>query len=233
MLAALAFCGCGGTGPLLHPAHVLPAGDVSVAAGLSGQALLLGRTAQTPEGTLQAVSAAPGVAPWLGIRAGLPRSNEAGLSATSRNVRLDARHAFDLGTATLSVGAGANAIFSGRLEAEQDTRSLTVYGGGADIPLLIGANTASDLYALWAGPRLGFDWVGGRIDGPAAAVAGEFSARRFHAGLVLGLRGGFRHVHAAFEVSATYHRIDGAVGGRDVATQQWTLAPGGALVVTF
>jgi hypothetical protein len=217
----------------LHPAHVLPPGDVSVAGGLSGQALLLGRATPTAAGTLQAVSAAPGVAPWIGIRAGLPRSNEAGLSATSRTVRLDGRHAFDLGTLTLSLGAGANAIFSGRLEDGQDPRSVTVYGGGADIPVLIGANTANDLYALWVGPRLGLDWVGGRVDGPAASVAGEFSARRIHAGLVLGLRAGFRHLHAALEVSATYHHIDGSIGGLDVTTQQWAIAPAGALVATF
>jgi hypothetical protein len=248
--------GCGGGAPLLHPAHVLPPGDVTVGAGLSGQIALkplppatlpAGQEAQN-DATLQDLGVAPGVAPWISGRMGLAGSNEVGLTYAGRSVRLDGRHAFSLGKPTLSVGLGASAVMARRPGEGFDTSG--VFGGGADVPVLLGLRSTSDIYSLWFGPRAGFEIVSGRLQlgptGPeAAATQLEVSGRHFYGMLVAGIRVGFRHVHVAIELDAAYHRIDGtftavkpASGSGAPATtstnvQQVTLTPAGALEVSF
>jgi hypothetical protein len=228
-----------------------------VGAGLSGQLALesLPRTSTTYAGldtsSFQALTVGPGVAPWAAGRVGLEGSNEAGLTYTGRTLRIDARHAFLIGKrAAISLGFGASAIVGARPE---DQSATGVYGGGADVPLLIGVHTANDLFAVWFGPRGGFDLLSGGFqiaDSTASATTGntnpvwDIHARHFYGGLVAGLRVGFRHVHLALELDAAYHRVDGtsqlvppppqvSPPSTSASVQQFSLAPAGAFEVTF
>jgi hypothetical protein len=144
-LGALVLSACGGGAPLLHPAHSLPEGDVSFAAGTSGNFSLtdlseaedaLDGAATAPggarsaeerkrfaEGALALFAVAPGVAPFVGARVGLGGHNEAGFSYTGRGIRIDARHAVEWPTLALSFGAA----LSGALPRARDqpTRRLS------------------------------------------------------------------------------------------------------------
>jgi hypothetical protein len=125
--------GCGGGGPLLHPAHSLPESAVTFAAGSSGRVSLAGlRSAESElegagalaggavtaeeragfvKGALSRFAVAPGVAPFVAARVGLGGHNEAGLSYLGRALRLDGRHAFEWPNVALSVGlAGLGAL---------------------------------------------------------------------------------------------------------------------------
>jgi hypothetical protein len=133
-LGAVLLPACGGGGPLLHPAHTLPEGDVTFAAGTSGRFSLgglhraekdLDGAAAIPggartgtelrgftNGTLTRVAVAPGVAPFLAARVGLGHHNEAGLAYTGRGARLDGRHAFEWPNLAISVGGAALGAFA-------------------------------------------------------------------------------------------------------------------------
>jgi hypothetical protein len=124
-------CGCGGGQPLLHAAHPLPPGLVTVGAGVSGQfvtgpaadAISDARAAaQNPggnqlaaqrsiqDGALAHAALAPGVAPWVSVRTGIGFDSDAGVTYSGRSVRGDARHGFVFGEYALSAGAGASAV---------------------------------------------------------------------------------------------------------------------------
>ena len=230
--------GCGGGAPLLHPAHVLTPGKMSLGAGASGQfALRSVGTEDSDNARLEQATVAPGVAPWVGGRVGIDGSNEAGLTYTARTVRADARHAFDLGGPALSVGGGASLIFPQR--PGRDDSDTRLYGGGIDVPVLFGVRTSSDLYALWIGPRAGFALMGGSVRStePVApggeATARDFDARHFHVGMVAGVRAGFRHLHVAVELDGAYHYAEATLGDASASIDQVTLTPAGALVLTF
>jgi hypothetical protein len=125
-LGTVLLSACGGGGPLLHPAHTLPEGDVTFAAGTSGRFTLGGLReaerdldgaaaipggARTDEerqgftnGAISVAALAPGVAPFVAGRVGLGHHNEGGLTYTGRAARLDARHAFEWPKLAISVG---------------------------------------------------------------------------------------------------------------------------------
>lgn len=218
VVAALSLLGCGAGAPLLHPAHVLHPGDVTAGAGLSGE--LVVNTGSAADSRLTQLVAAPGIAPWVGGRFGIAGDNEAGLTYTGRAVRLDVRHAFPLGAAALSVGVGGSVINADR---QGDGGLVGVFGGGVDIPVLFGVHSKSDLYAFWVGPRAGFEALGD----------GDASVRHFLGGFVVGVRGGFRHVHVALELDGAYHRADGTVSGSSLGVGLFSLAPSGALLFSF
>jgi hypothetical protein len=91
MLAGLAGWGCGGATALNHPAHTLPEGRFSAGAGVSNQfalgqaadAIDAGRRAsvsgsnaparaqELERAALSLAAFAPGLSPWLGVRATL------------------------------------------------------------------------------------------------------------------------------------------------------------------
>jgi hypothetical protein len=148
-LARLALCavpllGCGGGAPLLHPAHTLPEGSVTFAAGTSGKLALGGlaraeeklqaaaatrggaRTADERRGFVQGAlvrfAAAPGVAPFAAARVGLGHHNEAGLSYLGRALRVDGRHAFEWQSVALSLGLAGSGVL-GRA-GDRPTREL-------------------------------------------------------------------------------------------------------------
>jgi hypothetical protein len=229
-----ALAGCGGGAPLLHPAHVLPPGAVRAGAGLSGQIALRSFPALKGVATpvkLQQLTAAPGVAPWVSARIGIQGENEAGLTYTGRSLRLDGRHAFSLGAPTLSVGLGASALSAQRPGEGADGSS--VFGGGFDVPILFGARSASDLYSIWVGPRAGMEFLSGRVAIDGMSPLSNVTARHIFAGVLAGLKVGFRHVHAAIELDFTYHRADGVFAGAKVGLSQLALTPGGALLLSF
>lgn len=248
-LPALAgvLCACGGGGPLLHPAHPLAPGAVTVGAGLSGQVALKplpsssssnGAAAATAP-SLQDLGVSPGVSPWIGGRMGVAGDNDFGLAYTGRTLRLDGRHAFLLGkSGAISLGLGADAVMAHRPGETQDASG--VFGGGADVPLLIGWRSTSDLYSIWFGPRGGFEILRGDLQIPSTTgttALDDVTARHFYGMLVAGLRVGFRHVHVAIELDAAYHRVDGTFREGKVETstsvQQFTLTPAGAIEISF
>jgi hypothetical protein len=217
-----------------------------VGAGVSGQVALEPLHPPTPSGastqsSLQGLSIGPGVAPWGAARVGVAGQNEAGLTYSGRDVRADFRHAFAIGKMALSVGLGASAAFAQRPDGADGSG---VYGGGADVPVLIGMKSTGGLYAFWFGPRAGFEILNGRLslaDSTAATpTLYDVQGKHFYAGLTAGARGGFRHVHLAIELNAAYHYADGtfrpSAGAGPTASpnvQQLALTPAGALEITF
>jgi hypothetical protein len=224
---------CGGGVPLLHPAHVLPPGRVEVGAGMSGELAL--QTSAAGSSTLQELAVSPGVAPWASGRVGIAGDNEGGLTYTGRTVRLDGRHAFPIGGLALSIGLGGSAIVAHQPGHGFDASG--VYGGGLDVPVLLGIHTTGDLYSLWIGPRGGVELLRGRL---AIANVGEpnedlVDAEATHGfiGGLVGFRVGFRHVHVSVEGSFAYHHASGKIGSTPVTLDQTSVTPGGALQIAF
>jgi hypothetical protein len=264
VLPVCAMCaGCGGGGPLLHPARTLNAGEVRAAGGLSanfapaglGTALNAAR-AETPQpnadgqvtiptdatyakGAFIAAVVAPGVAPFAAGRAGLGSQLEIGLSYSGRAARLDLRRSFDWDKVSLSIGGGLSYIFYGDVAGaslpEVDVNS--VQGFGADIPVLIGWQSSARLFMVWAGGRVGFDHVGISDTDPQQFMStpnlGELSATRFYGGGLVGLAAGFRHLHVALEFDASYQTISGSFFGTSTNVGGLSLSPGAALWVDF
>lgn len=144
--------GCAAGAPLLHPAHVLRSGQVSMGAGLSANfaegparaAVARARAAtaatgavSTPQqvqdfadGSLAYSLITTGLAPWVGARVGTGYDTEAGLTYTGRSVRIDGRYAIENASAAVSFGAGA----SGVLSHPTDHSGATVAGTNNEIP---------------------------------------------------------------------------------------------------
>lgn len=227
-LALLLLAGCGGGAPLLHPAHVLPPGFVAFGAGVSGQ-LVTNASANAKDEALRRVAVAPGVAPVVAARVGIPGANEVGLTYTGRSARADARHAFQRRDLALSMGLGASMVLPSRPPGNASGNE--VFGAGADVPIVIGARSQGDAYAAWVGARGGFELLSGGLSGPGAPR--DVSARHFYGGGLVGVRAGFRHVHVAIEVDAAYHRASGTIGPDELSIDGFVLTPSGALIVTF
>ncbi len=249
---------CGGGLPLLHPARVLPAGEVQAAAGFSGTiaAGSLGAAVRnatneasaspgvTPtdaafaQGALVAASVAPGLAPVVGARAGVGFQAEGGIMYTGRAIRVDARRSFDLSESwSLSVGAGGSgAIYDrGTAGALPGVDLSHLHGWGADVPVLVGYESAGELYMFWCGGRAGWEHVdiGVETSEPGSATLGaspvSLAATRFWGGGVLGGAIGFRHVHVAMELDVSYATVTGDFGGTHAQVSGVTLAPSSAL----
>ncbi|TKD05211.1 hypothetical protein [Polyangium fumosum] len=237
-LCALGLGGCGGGAPLLHPAHVLSPGKVTLGAGLSGRPVLAalpsapGTEEALAESVLQDRTVAPAVAPWVGGRVGIAGANEAGLTYSGRAVRLDGRHAFALSkSVALSMGLGGELILSGRPSEGKDAGSLL--GGGLDVPLLIGWKSTGELYSGWIGPRAGVSWVRGTYPSADLDKPTTLAGEHVRVGMVAGLRLGFRHVHVAVEIGGDWHAVSGRLGATDVSFNQFSLTPAGALILGF
>ena len=260
--------GCGGGAALLHGAHVLPEGTVSMGAGASGTfvvgdaskaiadarattapgiASVPGNDATYTRGALAVAALGPGVAPWVGSRIGLLGDNEAGITYSGRTARIDARHAFQSESFALSTGAGASAVLSHRGSGSSgDLGGLDLdgtSGWGIDVPLLAGWRSQSGIVSLWAGPRGGYEKLGGTLGlvlpsgagAPAgsATTTGDVSVERIYYGGVVGLSVGFRHVHGALELDAYGQRVAGTLAGIDAKATGLCLSPAAALIATF
>ncbi len=137
--------------------------------------------------------------------------------------------------AALSLGVGV----SGLLPKKDDDLGSRVGGFGGDVPLLVGWRSTADIYAVWAGVRGGAELLRGQRDlpedptDPTALLVEDVNGWHAHAGGLLGLRVGFRYIFAVFEVGGAMHWADGTVGDVDVAIQQFSIAPAGALIGRF
>jgi hypothetical protein len=181
----LGLVGCGGGLPLLHPATVLPEGEVRAEAGLSATVAVgdlsnainaaqldsaaSGGPPTTPgsdptyaRGALVLASVGPGLAPIAGARVGIGWQSEGGLVYTGRSVRADIRRSFTLGEGwALSLEiAGSSALYGRQSGGPLYNVSLgQLHGWGADVPLLVGYESSGGLYQLWFGPRGGWEHV--------------------------------------------------------------------------
>lgn len=235
---SLSATACGGGAPLMHPAHPLPEGDVTVGAGFSGR-VAIAPSALSPEDTrdraLEEGAVAPGLAPWVGGRVGIGGDWEGGVTYTGRSARADIRHAFVFDDLALSVGLGA----SGLLPKRDDDLRLRVGGFGFDVPVLFGWRSDADLYSLWIGPRGGAEYLNGQQEigadplEPDRFLLDDVSGWHAFAGGVLGMRIGFRYVFAVLEVDGAMHWAGGSIGDEDVSVSQFAVEPGGAIVVKF
>ncbi len=127
LVLALGASACGGGAALMHPAHTLSAGRVTFGAGVSNNfalgdadaAIQSARVAAGADtvvlpdeeeaylrGTIADTLLAPGLAPWVGARAGVGYDSDAGVTYTGRAVRVDARHSFQDERVALSIGGG-------------------------------------------------------------------------------------------------------------------------------
>jgi len=237
--------GCGGGLPLLHPAQTLDAGHVragvgfsaNVASGAFADALSAAGAvvATTPgagvsdpsfaKGALVAASIAPGIAPWAGARVGVWDHVEGGLAYTGRAVRADGRRSVDLSRHwSLSIGAGGSAVLHGQTASDSvahlDLAALS--GWGLDAPVLVGYASDGGLYMVWLGGRGGWE----HAELPDSST---LSATRFWGGGIFGLAAGFRHVHVAMEISASYASVSGHYGGTETHVAGVTLTPASGL----
>lgn len=216
--------------PLGHPAHALSRGRTTLAAGVAatfvGASSLASATA--PAARLQELAVGPDISPWASARVGLGNEFEAGIGASTRALRLDGRRAFSTKKLALSIGLGVSAV----LAAPAEGRASGVYGGGIDLPVLLGWRSSADLYAAWIGPRIGAELLSGRLEGGASGPVSA-GARHLSFGGVAGLRAGFRRLYGVVEVDVAYHHADGSIAARSLALEGLTVAPAGALVVSF
>jgi hypothetical protein len=253
--------------PLLYPARTLVMGDVRASSGVSGNfavgslandvaaartiaqndAMPTGTAASTfTRGALVSAAVAPGFAPFVAARVGVGDRFEAGVAYTGRAGRIDVRRSFDWNDTSLSVGLGVTVpIYGDSYTSSLSAIDLTyVHGYGADIPVLIGWQSAARVYMVWAGARAGYDHVdvSGLSTEPGAIPPSEsLSGDRFYGGGVVGFAAGFRHVHAALELDAAYQSVSGTfvqtVGATSYPTnasaQGFSLAPAGAIWFTF
>jgi hypothetical protein len=232
---------CGGSGPLLHPAHPLPPDAFTAGAGVSGQ-FTSGRVERYKDearavaaapitdreqarvfwrGVLSDAVVAPGASPWVGARLGLPGSNEAGITYTGRSVRADVRHVFVWDAWALSLGAGASALLlspdsepPGRAPANDDALDAT--GWGVDIPILFGMRDSSGLFEAWAGARAGFQRLQGDLrlaanDPDTPRLIARATGHSLWGSALSGLSVGIPPLWLRFEFSATYQRLNGSL----------------------
>ncbi len=258
LLASGAFA-CGGGMPLLHPARVLPAGDVRALAGFSGNVALGGLSTAIgnatnegagrsgppapgdttyAQGALVAALIGPGLAPIAGARVGIGAQAEGGLELTGRAIRVDLRRSFELSsTWAVSVGAGGSAALYGRDQSASlpNVDLGRLHGWGADVPVLIGYQSDGDLYMIWLGARAGWEHV--NIDDLTSEPgSGQFgtppislSGTRFWGGGLLGAAVGFRHVHVAMELDVSYASLTGDYNQTHARVAGISLTPASAL----
>ena len=257
-LGCFSLCGCGAGLPLLHPARVLPPGEVRVAAGLSSNFAVGGFADATRDalheatvdpnvpgprgsdptyskGAVVVASVGAGVAPFAAARVGMGYEAEGGLAYTGRAVRADLRRSFDLSEHwALSVGAGGSAALYAQQQegALQGVDLSSLRGWGADVPVLVGYESDAGMYMVWLGARGGWEDVS--ISAPASSMPLgspplSLSATRFWAGPLLGIAVGFRHVHVAIEVDTSYGTVSGDYNGSHVQVGGASVAPASAL----
>jgi hypothetical protein len=196
------------------------------------------------KGALIAAALAPGLAPYVSARGGIGAQFEAGIIYSGRAARVDARRSWNWDDVSLSLGIGFSYIFYGN---GGDSSALpyvdlnSIHGYGGDIPILIGWQSSARLFMAWAGVRGG--WENATISalsstpqasaGAAPNTQVELTGTRFYAGGLAGIAAGFRHIHVALEVDASYETVSGNYVSTPVTVSGLTLAPGGALWIDF
>ena len=188
------------------------------------------------KGALVSAVAAPGVAPYLAGRVGLPYQFEAGLAYTGRSARMDVRRAFTFGEDdkwAVSLGAGGSAALYGRQQGSPSrAQPVGAPRMGRRRRALVGWESDASLLMVWLGARGGWEHdaiqqvTGEEIPGaPGAAL----EADRYWGGGVIGAAAGFRHVHVAIELDAQYENITGTYLGIDASVNGVAIVPAGAV----
>lgn len=277
----LSAVGCGGAMPLLHPAHTLPPGKVRMGGGVAAQfvqgnaasAIDRGRhagggTGAVPKnssaerdlvaGSLADKLTAPGLSPWVGARAGIGFTSDAGVTWTGRSVRVDARHAFESRHYALSIGLGLSGVLSqpGADKPQQTSRGGAdipgvdmggASGWGVDVPLIAGWRSKASLVQVWGGLRGGYEHIGGdfylRTDlDPTIQETAPVDARRWFAGGLVGVAVQVEPFWLGAELDVAYQSLDGSMrledgagGTRSIGAKLsgLTVGPGGALAARF
>lgn len=276
LLAASAVAGllasaCGGGAALLHPAHPLPADGFTAGAGIAGQFTSgrvqreideAERVAEQPitdvesariylRGLLAEALVAPGVSPWVGARLGITDAQEAGITYTGRNVRVDVRHAFVAEQLALSLGLGASAVL---LSPESrapgappsNDSELDATGWGIDLPVLVGYRDSTGMFDIWAGARGGFERVQGNLrmmtaDGSSTFRA-EATGQRWWGGLLAGASAGVPPLSFRFELAVNYQSLSGSLESGDpprapatgdIEGHAWSFAPTAGILGKF
>jgi hypothetical protein len=252
----------------LYPARTLDPGDVRATAGISyrlasggaeealaaAQAIgasgapVVDSPGSTPEayvqGALVAASVSPGAAPMVAGRVGLGAHLEGGLAYTGRGARIDIRHSVDIPGArgvAASAGLGVSGAFYGRsastpLPAVDLSR---LRGAGADVPLIVGWESALGLYRVWGGARGGYERA--EIDvvsseGKSATLAPPvvpLASDRWYVGGLVGMAVGFRRVHLAMELELSYVNVAGTFNGVRAQVEGVAFTPAGGLWISF
>ena len=214
------------------------------AAAASGQAPAPGDVTYA-RGALVAASVGPGIAPVAGAHVGVGDDFEGGLVFTGRAFRADFRRSFPIAAMwALSVGVGGSAVVYGRNDGNATPGVPGVdlghlHGWGADVPVLVGYQSDGDLYMFWAGLRGGWQHVDiGQVTSepgstPFGAPPLSLSATEFWGGGVVGCAVGFRHVHLAIELDASYDSVTGDFNGAHAHVGGATLMPASAVWWTF
>lgn len=237
LLLTLAWTGtaCGGGAALMHPAHTLPAETVTAGAGVSQQFVLgeagtavetsptIERERQVLRGAVAEALTRPGIAPWVGARAGVGGRCDAGLTYSGRTVRVDGRHAFEKENLALSLGIGGTSVLSQLRKDDEadgvDTRGL--WGWGLDLPIVAGYRSSASVIQTWIGARLGYESLGGFVaiserlfeDAPPGQTPeAELDADRFHAGGLVGLMVGVEPIWVGIELDVAYQWARGRLG---------------------
>lgn len=193
------------------------------------------------KGALVAANVAPGLAPFVGARVGVGSRFEGGLVYTGRGVRADMRRSFDEKNWSLSLGLGASAALYGRQQGTDlpNVALSSLHGYGLDVPVLGGWQSDNGLYMAWLGARAGFerDVIENVTTEPKSVTIGappiRLDATRWYGGPVLGIATGFRRVHVAVELGATYNVVSGTYNDTDVSVSGLSLTPATALWWTF
>ena len=186
------------------------------------------------KGALVAAAVGPELAPYVSGRVGVGDHFEAGLAYTGRAVRVDIRRSFALSEYwALSLGVGGSAALYGHSDgsALPDVDLGQLHGWGGDVPIVVGYASDDGLYMAWVGARGGVDHVdiSEVRSEPDSVTLGtppvSLSATRVWGGGVVGLALGFRHVHVALELDASYSGISGTYNNVQAQVAGFTLAP--------
>ncbi len=200
----------------------------------------------------------PGLSPWVGARAGIGFTSDAGVTWTGRSVRVDGRHAFESEHYALSLGLGLSGVLS---QPGADKPGQTLRGGGDipgvdvggasgwgfDVPVLVGYRSGASLLQVWAGARGGFEQIGGdfylRTDlDPTIEQTAPVNARRWFAGGLVGIAVQIEPFWLGVELDVAYQSLDGSLrledgsgGTRSIGAtlSGLTVGPGGALLARF
>jgi hypothetical protein len=281
-LVSLSLTACGGGGGLMHPAHTLPPNKVTMGAGVSSQFVLgdpethiqSARTAMTDNavtdsteeqsyvnGAIAQVLLAPGLAPWVGARAGVGYTSDAGLTYTGRSVRLDGRHGFEAKDVAASIGLGVQGLLvhpghdaptdttGGSDETIPGLDTGGVTGAGFDIPAIVGWRSTADLVQVWGGVRGGYEQLWGHVvlrinSDPSISEEDKASANRVFVLGVIGAALSISPVMVALELDGGYQHAEGSIDrppdaanpqGHSVKAKMdgFTMTPTAALIGKF
>jgi len=229
----------------MYPAHTLSAAEVTFGAGVS-QNFVLGEADNAVEEAIAARPEAvepgevndyvrgsvawslmtPGLAPWVGGRAGLGYDLEAGVTYTGRAARIDGRYAFEGDSTALSLGLGLSARLAHPDESttNTDVPSLNesgLHGVGVDVPIIVGWRSSAQVVQAYAGVRGGYESLFGSYlfllsDPPEAIAEGDVTADRWFAGGLAGLLVGVKPFWVGFELDAAYQLGSGEVTGTNI-----------------